>query len=166
MTTEISLNLKENVTARMTEPFGDFWDDDHATSQVLWLPNPRFDPLLNLFCDQTLRGDVFCGVSQNDICSGKLLPFELHADNPSICDVWVCDQETFQFRRRHLESLESRTQSRPSDKIAYADAHIVLDQFLLPIHNPEESLLIPPGNIPRLQPPIICDSVSRGECVV
>ena len=83
-------------------------DDDYATAQVLWFPNPRLDPFLNLFRDQTLSSDVICPVFQNNICSGKLLSVDAHADNPGICDVWVCDQETFQFRRWYLESLESQ----------------------------------------------------------
>jgi len=92
----------------MNGPFGNLWNDNHATPQVLWLPNPRFDPFLNLFCDQTLGSNVFRGLSQNNVCSRKLLFIDLYTDNPGIRDVWVCDQESFQFRRWHLESLESQ----------------------------------------------------------
>ena len=44
----------------------------------------------------------------------------------------------------------------------HTNAHVVLDQLFLPIHNLEESSLIPLGNVTRLQPPIVCDSVPRG----
>ena len=48
----------------------------------------------------------------------------------------------------------------------YAGTHVVLDQLFLPIHDLEESILIPLGNIARLQPPILCDRLFRGKIVV
>jgi len=92
----------------MTGPFRNLRNDDYATTQVLWLSNPRLDPFLNLFCNQALSSNVFCRIPQHNVCPWKLLPVDVHADNAGICDVWMCDQEAFQFCRWHLESLQSQ----------------------------------------------------------
>ena len=106
---KIRLQFAKKYNGVYCRPFRNFWDDNYATTQVLGLSYTRLDPFLDLFCDKTLSSDVVCRLSQNNVCSGKLSFVDFHADNTGICDVWVRDQEAFQFCRWYLESLENQT---------------------------------------------------------
>ena len=72
-------------------PFWNLCDDGHATTQVLLLSDPRFDPFLNLLCDLTLSGNFLLWIPQDNVCSGKFDTVDFHTNNPRIRDVGVCD---------------------------------------------------------------------------
>ena len=80
-----------------------------TSSQELVMNNFALDPLLNITRKCKLVGICFkrAGSSVDNIGPRKFccLLSAVHANNGDICDVWMCQEYTLQFRGRNLEPL-------------------------------------------------------------